>query len=182
MTLKTVLSTFPDYLLGTILIWPEHLELEMILINRFPNKIDILLLALGEEVPDWEGMSFSHIPSDIWLPPRDFRQAMRDIPGDSTCPPCSRLSPVLCDPMDCSLPGSSIYGILQARILKWVSISSSKRSSLPRDRTCISCVSWIGSQFFTTSSTWDAPYFSLTSPELCRHPQLVSMETSQFKH
>ena len=35
----------------------------------------------------------------------------------------------LCDPVDCSLPGSSIHGILQARILKWVAISFSKGSS-----------------------------------------------------
>ena len=37
-------------------------------------------------------------------------------------------------------------------------------------------------RFFTTSSTWDAPSLSLTSPELCHYPQLVGMETSQFKH
>ena len=35
----------------------------------------------------------------------------------------------LCNPMDCSLPGSSVHGILQARILEWVAISSSRRSS-----------------------------------------------------
>ena len=39
----------------------------------------------------------------------------------------------LCDPMDCSLPGSSVHGILQARILEWVAISLSRRSSQPRD-------------------------------------------------
>ena len=39
----------------------------------------------------------------------------------------------LCDPVDCSLPGSSIHGIFQARILKWVAISFSRRSSQPRD-------------------------------------------------
>ena len=43
----------------------------------------------------------------------------------------------LCNPMDCSPPGSSVYGISQARILKWVAISSSRGSSLPRDQTCI---------------------------------------------
>ena len=43
--------------------------------------------------------------------------------------------PTLCDPMDCSLPGSSIHGILQARILEWVAISFSRRSSRPRDWT-----------------------------------------------
>ena len=41
----------------------------------------------------------------------------------------------LCDPMDCSLPGASVHGILQARILAWVAISSSRGSSQPRDQT-----------------------------------------------
>ena len=45
----------------------------------------------------------------------------------------SRLT--LCDPMDCSLPGSSVHGILQGRILEWVAISFSKGSSWPRDWT-----------------------------------------------
>ena len=35
----------------------------------------------------------------------------------------------LCDPLDCSLPGSSVHGILQARILEWVAVPSSRRSS-----------------------------------------------------
>ena len=46
----------------------------------------------------------------------------------------------LCDPMDCSLPGSSVHGTLQARILEWVAISSSKGSSWPKDWTHISCI------------------------------------------
>ena len=41
--------------------------------------------------------------------------------------------PTLCDPMDCSLPGSSVHGIFQARVLKWVAISFSRGSSQPRD-------------------------------------------------
>ena len=40
-----------------------------------------------------------------------------------------------CDPMDCSLPGSSVHGILQARILEWVAISFSRGSSQPRNWT-----------------------------------------------
>ena len=43
--------------------------------------------------------------------------------------------PNLCDSMDCSLPGPSVHGILQARILQWVTISFSRGSSQPRDRT-----------------------------------------------
>ena len=56
----------------------------------------------------------------------------------------------LCDPMDCNLSGSSVHGILQARILEWVAISYSKGSSQPRDRTCISYIGrWIF--FFLTT-------------------------------
>ena len=46
-----------------------------------------------------------------------------------------------CDPMDCSLPGSSARGILQARILEWVSMPFSRRFSWPRDGTHVSCIS-----------------------------------------
>ena len=42
-----------------------------------------------------------------------------------------------CDPMDCRLPGSSLHGILQTRILEWVAVPSSKGSSWPRDQTCV---------------------------------------------
>ena len=45
----------------------------------------------------------------------------------------------LCNPKDCSLPGSSVHGILQARILEWVAISSSRGSSGTRDQTQVSC-------------------------------------------
>ena len=51
--------------------------------------------------------------------------------------------PTLCDPMDCSPPGSSVHGIFQARILEWVAMLSSRRSPRPRDRTCVSDVSCI---------------------------------------
>ena len=53
----------------------------------------------------------------------------------------------LCDPMDYSLPGSSVLGILQIRILKWVAIPSYKGSAQSRDQTQISC---IAGGFFTT--------------------------------
>ena len=59
----------------------------------------------------------------------------------------AQLCPTLCDPIDCNLPGSSVHRILQARILEWVAISSYRGSSLPRDRTCMSCVSCITGRF-----------------------------------
>ena len=54
--------------------------------------------------------------------------------------------PTLCDPMDCGLPGSSVHGILQARILEWIAIPFSRGSFWPRDRTRVSC---IAGRFFT---------------------------------
>ena len=57
-----------------------------------------------------------------------------------------QLCPTPCDPMECSPPGSSVHGILQARVLEWVAMPSSRESSRPRDPTCISC---IAGGFFT---------------------------------
>ena len=50
----------------------------------------------------------------------------------------AQLSPTLCNPMDCSLPGSSVHGIFQARVLEWIAISCSRGSSRPGDRTQVS--------------------------------------------
>ena len=50
----------------------------------------------------------------------------------------AQLCPTLCDPMNWGLPGSSVHGIFLARILEWVSISFSRGSSQPRDRTWVS--------------------------------------------
>ena len=61
----------------------------------------------------------------------------------------SQSCPTLCDPMDCSLPGS-IHEIFQARILEWVSISFSRGSSQPRDQTQLS---HIAGRFFTNWAT-----------------------------
>ena len=57
---------------------------------------------------------------------------------------CAQSCPTLCNPMDCSPPGPSVRGILQARILEWVAISSSRGSSRPRDETQFLVSSCIG--------------------------------------
>ena len=57
------------------------------------------------------------------------------------------LCPTLCNPMDCSPPGSSVHGIIQER-LEWVAMPSSRASSQPRDRTQVSC---LAGRFFTTT-------------------------------
>ena len=60
-----------------------------------------------------------------------------------SCPP-------LCDLVDCSLPGSSVHGILPVKMLEWVAISFSRGSSQPRDWTPVAC---IGSRFFAVWAT-----------------------------
>ena len=58
--------------------------------------------------------------------------------------------PTLCVPVDCSLPGSSVHGILQERILEWVAISFCRGSSQSRDRNRVFC---IAGRFFTIWAT-----------------------------
>ena len=53
--------------------------------------------------------------------------------------------PTLCDPMDCSLPGFSVHGVFQARVLEWVAIAFSRGSSRPKDRSQVSCI--VGRRF-----------------------------------
>ena len=78
----------------------------------------------------------------------------------------------LCNPMDCSSPGSSVHGILQARILEWVAISSSRGSSQPKDWTCISC----NAGWFLTAEPPGKPWcwFAFIILILISSPLLVS--------
>ena len=66
------------------------------------------------------------------------------------CPRAKSLQPylTLCNPMDCSPPGSSLHGILQARILEWVAMPSSRGSSRPRDQASVSYISHTTSGFY----------------------------------
>ena len=62
----------------------------------------------------------------------------------------AQLCLTLCNPMNCSCPGSSAHGILQARILEWVAMPSSRGSSQPRNQTWVSCIT---GGFFTVWAT-----------------------------
>ena len=66
-----------------------------------------------------------------------------------------QLCSTLCDPMDCSPPGSSVHGILQARILEWVTMPSSG-SSDPGIKPTSLMFPVLAVGFFTTSTTWEA--------------------------
>ena len=68
---------------------------------------------------------------------------------------------LFCNPMNCSLLGSSIHGVSWARILEWAAIYFSRGSSQPRDRTCVSCIT---GRFFTTESMTFVAWVFLLKP------------------
>ena len=75
--------------------------------------------------PLWKkALSYKHIP--LWLPDVHAKSLQSCL--------------TLCDLMDCSPPGFSVHGILQARILEWAAMPSSRGSFWPSDWTCVSCL------------------------------------------
>ena len=96
---------------------------------------------LQARILEWVAISFSRGSSQprdrTWSPTLQADSLLSEPPGKPShmkvkglvTPSC----PTLCDPMDCSPPGSSVHGISQARVLEWVAISFSRGSSLPRD-------------------------------------------------
>ena len=95
-----------------------------------------------------------------------------------------QLCPVLCNPMDCSLSGSPVHGILQARRVEWVAKSYSRGYSLPRDQTCNSFVSHIGRQVLYYYCHLDSVQFSSVAQlylTLC-HPMDCSTPSFPVYH
>ena len=107
----------------------------------------------------------------IWLPPEWMTQDRARLQDSNKmkvfnnlclkvtchlCVCCVFIVLLFVTPMDCSLPGSSVHGIFQARILEWVAISSSRGSSWLRDQTCVSYVSCAGRQILYHCTTWEA--------------------------
>ena len=81
------------------------------------------------------------------MPDSDFPPELEEIPFYLVVCIVTQVCPTLCDPLDCSRPGSSVHGISQTRILEWVATPFSRGSSPPRN--LVSCVSCIASEFFT---------------------------------
>ena len=80
----------------------------------------------------------------------------------------------LCNPMDCTLPDSSVHWIFQVKILDWVAISSSRGSSQPRDWICISVSPALSRQVFTNCTTSEAIGLVMLSDHLILcHPLLL---------
>ena len=94
---------------------------------------------------------------------------------------------LFCDPMYCSLPSSSVHGISQAGILERIAISSSRGSSQPRDRSCISC---IGRLILYHQATREALIFQVLdlinsllnniAQIFCRHLKLICSRLKLF--
>ena len=78
----------------------------------------------------------------------------------------------LCDPMDCNLPVSSVHGIFLARILEWVAIFYSMRSSWPRNWTHVSC---IAGGFFTAESPGKPLSFTVDDVKILHKEPYISM-------
>ena len=93
-------------------------------------------------LPFW---SLPPLPLHLFLPPSlsflpfFFFLSATSILYCYCCCLVTKLCLTLCNPMDCSLPGSSVHEIFQARIPGWIGISFSRGSSQSRDRTCVSC-------------------------------------------
>ena len=87
-------------------------------------------------------------------------------------------SPILCNPMDWSPPGSSIHGISQTRMLEWVAISFSRGYSQSRDQTQVSCIS---GRFFTIWATREAPVFSKIHKFFSLNSVLLKIYLKSFK-
>ena len=86
----------------------------------------------------------------------------------------------LCNPVGYCLLGSSVHGIVQARIPEWVAISSSRGSSLPWDQTCVSHISCIGRWIVYHYATWEASASGLALTETTSNRG--SLQTSDSVH
>ena len=80
------------------------------------------------------------LPCPLMVERKKELSGLSDVSSSVQFSSVTQSCPTLCDPMDCSLPGSSVQGISQARILEWVAISSSRGSSQPRDQIQVSCI------------------------------------------
>ena len=84
--------------------------------------------------------------------------------------------PTLCDPIDCSLPASFVCGIFQARVLEWVAISFSRRSSQPRDWTWVSCIAGRRFTIWATREARESLNYVIISGDIIQHASLITQQ------
>ena len=139
--------------------------------NTIWKHLEPLESALLFLTPCW---CYAHILS-IWWQWSSGKKHNMDIQLFQRTPPghCfkyyAQSCPTLCDPVDCSLPGSPDHGMCQARILEWVARPSCRVSSRPRNWTRVSYETSpaLTGAFFTTSATWEAQKSLLNLLQYC---------------
>ena len=141
-----------------------------------PGRSGVDLLGLFQIHPQDGTKSYPEAKLPPSFFPWSFSQGNLNTPSVRTKLLQSCLT--FCDPLDCSPPGSSVHGILQARIPKWVAISSPRGSFPSMDQTRISFVSFIGRQVLycllgNPISTFNVLVSSLPLPTL-------NLPSSQF--
>ena len=120
------------------------------LVKNLPTMWETWVRSLGWEDPLEKGKA-THFSILAWR--ISWNVCIVFIHSMCVRPESLQSCPTACDPMDCSPPGSSVHGILQARILEWVAMPSSRGSSRPRDQTCIV-------RRFTTGASLEAHSFN----------------------
>ena len=100
------------------------------LIDRVPEELWIEVRVIVQEAVIKTIPKKTKCKKAKWLSEEVLQIAMERRESESEV---AQFCPTLCDPMDDSLPGSSVHGIFQARVLEWVAISFSRRASQPRD-------------------------------------------------
>ena len=122
------------------------------LTSTLPGSVDTLNLTIQFSLKTWtqlapvkQDMEENHWIFWDWTSPNSSRNPLK-MSSNYCCRSVAQLCPTLCSLKDCNLPGSSVYGFLQARILEWVAISFYRGSSQPRNQTQVSCI--VG-RFFT---------------------------------
>ena len=157
--MRDYLWSFPHLILSATevyLMWAIE-SLSCILFSGFLLLFFPLRLTIATSCFIWSSHTDFHLIlkcASSFLPWKSFRYEMTLKQNCCCCLVAKVMSRSFCDPMDYSLPGSSVHEISQTRILEWVAISFCRGSSWPRDWTVVSC---IGRQVLYHWTTVKAP-------------------------
>ena len=127
-------------------------------VHPLPSSLEVVILKLFGLRTSSHFLTLLRISKELlltWIISNDIYYAVLCL--------VSRWYPTLWDPMVCSSPGSSVHGILQARILQWIAMPSSRGSSQPRDQIQVSP---IAGGFFTVWATREAQNTGEGGPSL----------------